>query len=490
MPELSHRAFAPGLMLLCGSFFVLALAAKVLQLYTLGLHAQDFWAFEDMLRQLARGAPFLTRFAPHEAGWEQHGAIHAFWVFYLFLPFVWTLGSVATALLISPVFLSLGGAALGFLLRRHLGVTPTLIFVFSFLFSSYVDKTVTYETHPESAYPLFVFLWMLGCGWASEHGRARAWLWFPALVLGMLVKIDGFLVFLPLAASGLFIRQFRESERRTPLLISAALVPLIAAFQFYALHKFGTGQWGVSSWEGLPVAIPQGDSRFFGKRWDSPLILFQVVSSRLGEANFAGFFFSRPWLGLVIVAPWVMKRAAFWVSILPAALSLCFLGELARKMMLYYSMPLLGAFWGWAGLLTRSPKKAAGWVLISTCLLSPGDLEFPKPTASLIGIRSEAKALANCIEKLQILSVVGDPLLEFAPRALIYGDRFPRDFEPLSPHKNISAALFARPPDGSNPWIETLVQAGWKPLQSSTCSAGPLDGSILLLVHPKVLLNR
>jgi hypothetical protein len=472
-------------------FFVVATAAKLSQLHTLSLHARDFWVFEDMIRQLARGEPFLTRFAPHAPGWVQHGAIHAFWVLYLAVPLSFAVGPTLAALLFSPLAFAAAGGALGVLTRKRLGTTASLALVFGFLFSSYVAKTVMYDTHPESAYPLFVFLWMLGCGFDAEGQRPRAMLAAFGLLGGMLIRIDGILIFFPLAFACFFLT---NSPAKRRILIATLLVaPLLAAFQFHAIQRFGSGAWGPAEWDGLPVSIPTGDARFLGKRWDSPWVILEVLQARVGQDSlgatvwsFFQIFVSRPFLALVIVAPWVLRRLAFWISVVPAALALNLMGELARKLMLYYSTPLLGAFWAFAGLLARrAPSTVAAWVFATTCLLSPGDLELLKPSQALSEMKAQASTLARCAESLNAPFVVTDPWIGLANRDHVYGDELPRGMIEGTSSVLVSAVLTRR--DGAPGSLESrLREKGWREVDFANCAR--IDGSASAAGFPVLLI--
>ncbi|RYZ89766.1 MAG: hypothetical protein EOP06_08870, partial [Proteobacteria bacterium] len=64
-------------------YFFAALACKYSQLYTHQLAGADFWLLEDMLRWMAKGQPYITRFAGQDVGPVQHGAVHAFLSMYL-----------------------------------------------------------------------------------------------------------------------------------------------------------------------------------------------------------------------------------------------------------------------------------------------------------------------------------------------------------------------------------------------------------------------
>jgi hypothetical protein len=422
----ADRHFGAGVALLCTLFLVAGFAAKYTQLAALKLSAQDFWLFEDMLRQMLHGAPFLTRFAPQAPGFVQHGAVHAFFIWYLTVPLSWILGTTGAALAYNPLLLAGAGAMLAVITRPRWGAASAWALALAFLLSSYTGKLLMYETHPETAYPLLVFAWAWAAGWGD--GKIRPIPMLLALLIGTQIKVDGFLVFLPLIA----VHAWKSSGRtRRAAALSFAVACLGCTFQVFAIHRFANGSWGPSSWQGLPVTIPASSSRFPGVRWDSLPHLLQFGSGLLAEhGGFFGmllswihFIFSRPFASLVALAPWVLISGGFWIAILPLSLAYSLLGGLAASLMLYYAAPFLGTFWLFA---TRSTERARiGWVFPLAFLIGSGGLEYFRPAPSVATLHNEFQAELACLDQVPGRGVVTSPFLGWMPRERIYSDRMP-----------------------------------------------------------------
>jgi hypothetical protein len=422
--------FAPALVSLLGTFALAAVAAKLTQRRALALNAQDFWLFVDMLRQMAAGAPFLTRFAPQATGWVQHGAVHPFFSLYALLPVAW-LGSAESAmLLLNPLALTAAAGVLALWVRELPGNPAradlrACLAAAAFLLCSPVGRALMYEAHPETLYPLGIFLWL----WTGGVGTGRV-RWVPfalSALFAALIKEDAFLVLLPIA-----VGQARRAPRAAA--IGAGVVLAAAAFQFLAVARWGAGAWGPALWQGLPVHLPSGPAAFQGHRWDSPASAGAILATyfdRLGGARGAvaallRFLTSRPWLGLLALAPWVIPTARFWVWSLPLAAAHALLGGIPATLSLYYGAPFIALLFAaaWLAIGERPRGWKLVWLLSATCLFGSGGLEWFRPSRLAREIREQARAFAPCLPA-QGRGLVSPALLGEVPEETVYTDRIP-----------------------------------------------------------------
>ena len=432
-PRWEKRFPAACALLVATTAFVGALA-KLSQANALTLGAQDFWLFVDMLRGMEAGVPFVTRFAPQAIGYVQHGAVHAFFGWYLALPLTWLAGPFAAALLFGPLMLSAATGVLALALRPAAGAQTALIAAGLFWLCSPAGKILMYDVHPEAAYPLAVFAWAWAAGWfvpmnahetesADHPDQPPAPLSFARGVgvalltlAGMSIKEDGFLVFLPLAL-WLAIRPSRGAvvaHRRASGWITLTAVVAGTAWQFHSLHQWASGNWGPAHWQGLPVQIAAGPDLFHGIHWDSPesagRILSAILDSEGGPRAVAGdlarFLVSRAWLSLLFLVPWVIPRLGFWVCILPLAGTLALLGR-ASHLSLYYSAPMLGTIWIFAAdsLLRQPVRTRRAWTaywIAATLLIGSGSAEFWIPSSLAQAIRADTRQKLPCLLPLPL----------------------------------------------------------------------------------------
>jgi hypothetical protein len=336
--------------MICLAFIGFGFLGKYSQLLTLQLNSQDFWLFVDILEQMQKGAFFLTRFAPQDLGYVQHGIVHPMlsWVF--IYPVAAIFGSVFAALLFNPLLLGAAGWMLGLLSQKKWGSPAAILFTLSFFASTQVGKIWMYDTHPEAAYPFFVLLWLWSLG-KDGSGQVR-WVMLSLATVGCMgVKEDSFLVLLPWIFYQIFIIKLKNKKTLLALLWSLSLAMLVMFFQMKLVQSWVNGSLGPYQWGGRPVATFVGNGYFGGHHWSSLHecfhILQTVFSAHGGAAGvfkkIESFYLSRPWLSLVVLAPWVLFSIQFWITLLPMTLAYSLLDG-ARLLWNYYSAPLLGSF--------------------------------------------------------------------------------------------------------------------------------------------------
>ena len=256
-----------------------------------------------------------------------------------------------------------------------------------------------YDVHPEAAYPLAVFIWAWAAGWGDHKLRPGALLLSTLFLMG--IKADSFLVLPPLILATAY---FQPGVSKKWLAASSALAAAVIAAHFLAVHGWTSGDWGPHQWNGAQVVIPHG-AELMGKRhWDTPqgaaAILAQIVSEKGGALGvplgFFRFLFSRPWLSLLIIAPWVVLQSAFWISVLPIVSVYSLLDD-PGKFINYYSAPVLGLFW-LAAIGLRSPKPGALlWLLCASLVLGGSGLDFYAPSDLIERTRTEVHEMTLCL---------------------------------------------------------------------------------------------
>jgi hypothetical protein len=467
--ETAETQYRSCLALVVGSFLLIATVAKHSQLHALALNAEDFWLFEDMLAQMMRGGFFITRYAPQALGWVQHGAVHPMlsWVFAL--PLAYVVGPTLAAVAFGPLVFSGAGLALAAIARPRWGTAGALAIAAAFLASSQLGKVLMYDVHPEAAYPLGVLLWAWAAGWGDGKLRVPALLFATIFTAG--IKEDSFAVLLPLIAATAWVRCRPELKKLWPLKKPARPANVIAlrpkksedqaeihppsspallqwlgacailaigvtAFQFAAVHQWSSGAWGPSQWQGQPVAIPRGAELMRNRHWDTPAsalaILGDLIAQRGGIVGAVGSFFkfliSRPWISLLALAPWVVTRSGFWISVLPLAAIYSVLDD-PGKFINYYSAPVLGTFW--LAAICYPPRKARKrsvllWLLSLSLVLGGGGIVFYQSTQLTRQTRDEIQALAACLPA-QSHGMVTGPFIGLVPAEKIATDRVAPD---------------------------------------------------------------
>ncbi len=433
--------FFKTLIALCGGFFALALLGKASQYWTLGLSAQDFWLFVDILEQGKKGAFLLTRFAPQSLGFVQHGIIHPMLTWALLVPLAKWIGSVPVALLYNPAVLAGAGWMVAVLAKPQWGSRSALVFAAAFLASTQVGKVLMYEVHPEAAYPFLLLLWF----WSLQlHTRLQVkWV---GVVLSVLlcagIKEDSVFVLAPWILVGVI--GFTGARRRAVALSGAVLV-FVLFLQMWAVKGWSSGNLGPSNWQGAPVVVEVSLSALKGGRWEGLTSGWKILSHLIADGGgivriligFFQFLISRPWLSLLILAPWVALNRWFWVSILPLALVYSMLPG-PRVLWNYYSAPFLGAFWFCAmmrvGFGSRRVDSAKNYfpyfALGSSLILGSGSIQFFWPSNWVQAVRAETRRLLepgpNFLgPDLNGKGLVASHLIGLVPLERVLTDRIP-----------------------------------------------------------------
>jgi hypothetical protein len=484
------EAHYPALLaLLTGGFALLASLAKLSQLRALALNAEDFWLFQDLLAQMSRGGFFITRYAPQAQGWVQHGIVHPMLSWMPVVPLAWLAGPTAAALLFGPLVLAGAAWTLAAIARPRTGATGALLMAAAFLASNQVGRVLMYDVHPEAAYPLGVFAWAWAAGWGGGKLRPLALLASTALLMG--IKEDSFAVLPPLIAATALLR--RDISRRW-LAASAALALAVCLAQFYSVHEWASGAWGPHEWRGAPVVLPRGSGPMRDHHWDTLSSASAIFSETVGERGGAlaiawgliRFLFSRPWLSLLLVAPWVALQPAFWISALPLAGVYSLLDDPA-KFINYYSAPALGLFWLAA---TRSPFKSLSyplWVLCASLVLGGAGIDFYLQSEAIVQTRQEVQALLTCLPA-NGGGIVSGRFIGLIPEEKILSDRIPLEENFGNPGFYLFSTRlpsYEIPPVAAQSLLERLQKdPHWNQLGTDCRVIGaPTDSAVLLFVR-------
>ncbi|RYZ82872.1 MAG: DUF2079 domain-containing protein, partial [Proteobacteria bacterium] len=354
-------------------YFFAALACKYSQLYTHQLAGADFWLLEDMLRWMAKGQPYVTRFAGQDVGPIQHGAVHAFLSMYLLVPFVWLFGSEFTALAMNPLALAAGGFAIGLAANR---LTDSrilaLVCTVAFLASAWTGRILMYDCHPEAFYPLLIvgafvtlrneflssrvrWIFMVGAvtllaGMKQDAIFITFVIWLNAVLIGKLRPKAAVVSFATLMVVSLLmtgiIRQFRFGEFGVDhVLIGAQTFDVITpvagsvALKGYQLNR-------VADLSGLANA-------FFAEHGGALNMAFDTLS----------YLVKPPFLMIALIAPWIwVSGVSAWILLVPLGLIYGLVGGFIAGLPIYHSAPVLGLMFvaviaDWQ----RHPERTKRW---------------------------------------------------------------------------------------------------------------------------------
>jgi hypothetical protein len=348
------------------------------------------------------------------------------WVF--IYPVAAIFGSVFAALLFNPLLLGAAGWMLGLLSQKKWGSPAAILFTLSFFASTQVGKIWMYDTHPEAAYPFFVLLWLWSLG-KDGSGQVR-WVMLSLATVGCMgVKEDSFLVLLPWIFYQIFIIKLKNKKTLLALLWSLSLAMLVMFFQMKLVQSWVNGSLGPYQWGGRPVATFVGNGYFGGHHWSSLHecfhILQTVFSAHGGAAGvfkkIESFYLSRPWLSLVVLAPWVLFSIQFWITLLPMTLAYSLLDG-ARLLWNYYSAPLLGSFW-FCALDGRKRRFVPAWTFCVACLLGSSSIQIYYPSLEMRKLQNEIAAFRQCLGKQ---GLVQSHFLPFVLLDKVWIDRIPR----------------------------------------------------------------
>ncbi len=444
-----ERHFIKILLLFSAFFFFFAALEKYSQFVSLSLNAQDFWLFVDILEQMKKGGLFLTRFAPQDIGFVQHGIIHPMITWCILLPFVFLFGAVPVALMAGPAALSGAGFLLGVLTRRDWGTWGAFFWMLAFYSSTQVGKVLLYDVHPEVMYPVCIFLWFWAMGLGGSDGGQPRVRWVTlgiSTFLAMGVKEDSFLILGPWICWSFFDL---KGEQKKAAGLSAVIALGVVLFQMRLVQDWSLGLLGPIHWQGLIVSKKVSLGLLSGQHWSHPLdvgrIFIQVVSDAGGWIHFVqkgvSFWVSRPWLSLLILAPWVVTSARFWWVAVP--LSIVYSLFDARHLWNYYSAPFLASFWACAACMGSKLKWKRSrffpvWALGASLLLGSSSVQIFIPLPLVWQIRKETQNLLPC---LGTRGWVSSQLLGLVPLSRVLTDRIPNteifwndiDFALLSP---------------------------------------------------------
>ena len=465
----STQYFEPLLVLICFSATGFGWLEKYTQLRTLQLNANDFWLFEDMLRNLNQGGFFLTRF--HSAGIVQHGAVHATWIWALGLPLSWILGPTQAALLFGPLSLGIAAYFLGRLTQPKLRALSSLGFTLAFLFSSSVGKILAYDVHPEVTYPAMVFLWAWSLGLGD--GKIRWSGLAIATLAGIGIKEDSFLVFFPWLTWAIYA--LKGTQRRAAL-FSFSLAIVCYGCSVYSIGRWSDGQWGPHAWHQSPVIIPPGADLIHGIHWSSFSGVSKIIHFLIQEnggllgvfRQAVGFACSRQWLSILAWVPWVLFEPYFFWLLGPLAFSYSLLKR-AAILNIYYSAPFLGSIWTCAVLsepTRKRPIQFAAYAVMATCLLGNASFQLSIPTSEVLAWEKQSKKLVQHLCP-SFRGLVQTPLIPWVPRNQILSEKIPErwddfDFVFISP----SIPSFEMPQAASTQLLGVLSQSkAWREIR-------------------------
>jgi hypothetical protein len=348
---------------------------------------------------------------------------------------VWVplLGATLTALLFHPLVLSLAAWFLAKVAQKQWSHLASVGFAFAFLASTQVGKILMYDVHPEVAYPFFLILWYWAMTRDSDDlATGLSWSSGVILILATLLLIetkeDSFLVFFPWLA---WMGKKLPASRRKAVWISGGVALAGLGFQMVCVQKWVSGQWGPSMWQGYPVLQQASVGEFGGLHWSGLKSVGQILGQFLDQnqglwgvlQKCVQFVFSRPWISLLVLAPWVVKSVSFWLLSLPL-LGVYSLLEGPRHLWNYYSAPFLGTFWLCAVLGKKGKLSAFAPLgsVLAACLLGSSSVDFFRITPEIQAKREQALTLAPC---LQGRGVVASPLLGLVDRGRVFSDRVP-----------------------------------------------------------------
>jgi len=119
------------------------------------------------------------------------------------------------------------------------------------------------------------------------------------------------------------------------------------------------------------------------------------------------FFVSRPWLSLLIFAPWLILQLRFWIWLLPMGAVLAILGGQPATLVNYYSASLLGGFW-LAVALTRGKKT---WLMFSVLAFGSGAPFLQVPSVEVRVLRAQIPGVLKCIPNETARGIVSPALI-------------------------------------------------------------------------------
>lgn len=435
------RNWRKWLTILSLGYTLIALAAKFSQLATLSYSAQDFWLFDDMLKFMIEGQPYVTRFTGHGAGPVQHGTIHAFLTYWLNLPFAFIFGSTITNAAFNAIVLGLAGWVLGHLTFARLNSPGTALVVAAvFFMSEWTSRVLMYESHPEALYPLLIFIVALPT-MTRLHSMKRAVIILSTWVLLLGVKQDA--IFIGGVIWLWLVLTKQLSWRAATLIAIVSAVPFLA--QAWLIHGFKTG-WGpleilIGEFR-VPVVVPQGGTGLLGGHVLAGLSDVPIIVNYLAESNGGAFEYAKrillyqvrsPFIGIWLAAPWVLLRRYYWILVMPLAILFAVFGGQLMGLQIYYSGPV------WATFLiaviatfgvqrdARFARAKVIWLFCFAAFYGANGPKYFHPSDHVADLKRDALAAVATVKGL---GTTPSPLLGVLPRDQVWSERLLKEEMP------------------------------------------------------------
>lgn len=428
----NSKAWVTGLLL---SFFALAYLTKLSQFFCLTLRASDHWLFVDLVNNMKSGHFFLTRFAPHEAGLIQHGAVHPYhWIFFPILPLTYLFDTNLILLLWNPFVLTFSGFCLWRLLSTLKIQSPSSVLILaSFQFSSLVTLINSADIHPEGLYPAFVFLLL--------RALLKKQFLYSCIVVFLIgnFKMDSILIFSPILLSLWMLKKIDFK-----LFVAVELVGIFGfLLGLITLKLFQAGLMGSTTLGSLHAIIPSNPMPFIkGSQSNDGVyavvrIFFSLIHENGGVLGaFKSFFafIQGTFLDFLRYAPWNLVYFPFWVSMLPYSFVYSLRGNSAI-LSDYYSAPFVALLWQAIAMNPITNMSRVPWILLFLSL-THGIISFEilVPKSNLLELRQCAVNASAMIPSHFSNGLVSSSLIQFVPLQQIYSHR-------VLEYSNISEAV-------------------------------------------------
>ncbi len=348
------RTLHGGLVSVSVGYFVIAAACKYSQYKARLLNGEDFWLFEDMLRWMSRGEPYVTRFAGHAAGPIQHGAVHAYLSLWAAVPFAIIFSPLTVCILMVPLALALGGYAIG---RMSLKSSNSKLLVLglpiAFWMSEWTNRTLNYDTHPEAFYIPLVFLVYVASLKLFERETFKTWALFLASWIFLAAMKQDAIVYGLLLWAFLFVE---KRLRAKAAVASLSIVVVLFALMTEIISQFKTGAIGVSTLELSGIMVPithvtSGAVNLNGYAMSSFSGVASLISMffRDGVALFfwrgIKYLFTSQFALITLMAPWLLRYRSFWILVVPFAILVGGMHTPMAQLQVYNGVMFISLFW-------------------------------------------------------------------------------------------------------------------------------------------------
>jgi uncharacterized membrane protein len=345
-------------------YFIAFLKVTCLDYFSFSINGFDASVYDYAVMNTLRG-----RFMESING-VNHFGIHATPVLFLFVPLHFIFHSPFFFNFLYPIVLFLGAFLFDQCMRiRSIDAWSRLGFLFAYLNSVWLSRTLHYGFHVEAFYPIAVFLLDLSIN-RSRPFNSKILFWLIA-ALFLSIKEDAPFYLIALAAAYTVIGKM--SFRR--LLGVAAFSALVFIFYIKII---------------IPQNSPSGQYLLVGSVSDAGSTLSDMVSTFLkNPIHVLRRFFTGEWwqvflpsLGLLLASPF------FWIAGAPAlALYSLAGGSQMFSLMLYYGIPLLaplalGLLEGHARIPSRWKTASAALAIIGISTIGSGYFVFRKTDIS------------------------------------------------------------------------------------------------------------